>query len=335
MERFFHFSKKSSVLAQALLNARSMNQKIPRRPSLRCPYNDCENRSLSLGITRAHPNSGLIVRRGRYLRAEDSRWISRYRCLGCKRSFSSSRLTPCFRQKKRRLNSSIHKLLSSGVSQRRIARLLKINSKTVVRKFLFLATQAKSERIAFLGELSTSPSRICHLHFDEMESFERSKCLPLSIPLVVEAGSRKILGFRVGRMPAKGPLASISLRKYGPREDDRASIVGDLFRELKSAVAENAQIRSDQNPRYPDWLKPHFPKANHRTFKGRRGCIVGQGELKKIGFDPLFDLNHTAAMLRANVNRLFRRTWCTTKKRDRLEAHLEIYAQYHNQVLTA
>jgi len=40
-------------------------------------------------------------------------------------------------------------------------------------------------------------------------------------------------------------------------------------------------------------------EATHRTVKGRRGSIAGQGELKKIGFDPLFSLNHTCAMLRA------------------------------------
>jgi hypothetical protein len=38
-------------------------------------------------------------------------------------------------------------------------------------------------------------------------------------------------------------------------------------------------------------------------------------------------------MIRANVNRMFRRTWCTTKRRDRLEAHLVLYADYHNEQL--
>jgi hypothetical protein len=61
--------------------------------------------------------------------------------------------------------------------------------------------------------------------------------------------------------------------------------------------------------------------------------VVGQGELKKVGRDPLFSLNHTCAMLRANLNRLFRRTWCTTKRIDRLEAHLWIYVRFHNEVL--
>jgi hypothetical protein len=61
---------------------------------------------------------------------------------------------------------------------------------------------------------------------------------------------------------------------------------------------------------------------------------VGQGELKSGGFDPLFSFNHTAAMLRANINRLVRKTWCTTKRIDRLEAHIALYVQFHNRELT-
>jgi hypothetical protein len=38
-------------------------------------------------------------------------------------------------------------------------------------------------------------------------------------------------------------------------------------------------------------------------------------------------------MLRANINRLFRRTWCTTKKKERLEQHLAVYLDFHNRIL--
>jgi hypothetical protein len=176
--------------------------------------------------------------------------------------------------------------------------------------------------------------KIKSVQFDEMESFEWSKCLPVSIPLLVLPKERKILSFHVGRMPAKGPLAEISRKKYGPRADDRPLIAKALFSEVKDIIATGCVITTDQNPKYPHWIRPHFKDLKHVRVKGRRGCVVGQGELKKIGFDPLFDLNHTCAMIRANINRLFRRTWCTTKRRDRLEAHLELYAQYHNRVLT-
>ena len=66
---------------------------------------------------------------------------------------------------------------------------------------------------------------------------------------------------------------------------------------------------------------------------GEKGCVAGQGELKKVGKDPLFHINHTLAMLRANINRLFRRTWCTTKDPERLKDHLAIYTWVHNNKL--
>jgi hypothetical protein len=152
--------------------------------------------------------------------------------------------------------------------------------------------------------------------------------------MVVEAHTRKILGFRVAVMPAKGPLADISRKKYGFREDHRPEAAASLFSEIAPLVRPKATITSDQNPKYPFWLKSHFPHSVHIAVKGRRGCVVGQGELKSGGFDPLFSFNHTAAMLRANINRLVRKTWCTTKRIDRLEAHIALYVQFHNRELT-
>jgi hypothetical protein len=191
----------------------------------------------------------------------------------------------------------------------------------------------KQERLHELKQMTESGEPLDAIQFDEMESSERSKCLPLSIPLAVDPKTRRILSFRVGKMPAKGPLARISRKKYGPREDQRPAIAHSLFTEVKPIISPRALITTDQNPRYPVWLKPHFPQATHRTVKGQRGCVVGQGELKKTVFDPLFALNHTCAMLRANINRLVRRTWCTTKRADRLDAHIELYVHFHNHRL--
>ncbi len=209
-----------------------------------------------------------------------------------------------------------------------------MNRKTIARKLVFLERQAMLEHERYLKERLAQGRVVEHLQFDEMESFERSKCLPLSIPIAVEAGTRKILGFRVAVMPAKGLLAKISRKKYGQRVDQRGEAAHALFSEIAPLIHPNAVITSDQNPMYPGWLKPHFPEAQHVAVKGQRGCVVGQGELKSGGFDPLFSLNHTAAMLRANISRLVRRTWCTTKRIDRLSAHIALYVQYHNQVLT-
>src|SRR5690606_25611012 len=174
---------------------------------------------------------------------------------------------------------------------------------------------------------------VFRMQFDDMETFEHTKMKPLSITLAVEKKTRFILGFEVSRMPANGLLAKRSVKKYGPRKDERTEARDRLFRRIKASVSPRALIQSDQNPHYPALVKMHFPNATYETFKGQRGAITGQGELKKTEFDPLFSLNHTCAMLRANVNRLIRKTWCTTKKIQPLIDHLELYVLYHNRVL--
>ena len=131
-------------------------------------------------------------------------------------------------------------------------------------------------------------------------------------------------------MPAKGLLVKKAMKKFGPRQDDRRFARRKLLGDLKTCVLETALIESDQNPHYEMDVKSFFPKAAHQTFKGRGACVVGQGELKRGGFDPLFSLNHTCATLRAKANRLFRRTWCTTKNQDRLDLHLALVTLHHN-----
>ena len=212
---------------------------------------------------------------------------------------------------------------------RRMALKWRLHRTTVSRKILFLSRLCE---VANLNELRRK--QVSCFQFDDLETFEHSKLKPLSMTIAVDPSDRKILGFRVSQMAAKGLLARRSLKKYGPRTDERKLAREELFRELKPSILPNAVIMSDQNPHYISDVKKHFPQAQYIQFKGRRGCVVGQGELKAGGFDPLFNLNHNYAMFRANMNRLFRRTWCTTKKKVNLARHAQIYVWYHNNILT-
>ena len=105
----------------------------------------------------------------------------------------------------------------------------------------------------------------------------------------------------------------------------------DLFDSLTEHISETARFESDQHMQYPQLIKRHFPEATHIRYTSRKPAVSGQGELKKIGFDPLFAINHVFAMLRANVSRLIRKTWCTTKRADRLHDHLAIFVSVFNQ----
>src|SRR5690606_13649897 len=167
--------------------------------------------------------------------------------------------------------------------------------------------------------------------FDEMETFEHTKCKPLSIAVAVEEGTRRIICAEVSQMPAKGRLAAIARRKYGYRRDDRAQGLKALCREIRRANPKVARVKSDECPRYPSIVRRYLKGVEHVTYKGLRGCVVGQGELKASGRDPLFALNHSCAMSRDNVKRLSRRTWCTTKRPDRLQSLLDLYIWHHNE----
>jgi hypothetical protein len=279
---------------------------------------------------RSRGEDGLKFHRiGAYYRTSDSKWIQRFRCFSCKHNFSTATFQLCYRQKKRQKNELLRKLLSSGVSLRRASILLNIHRTTTTRKFLFLGLNA--EFIFRSQNLREKPASI--IQFDDLETFEETKCKPLSVTIAVEHGSRRILGIEVSRMPAKGLLVSKARALYGYRENESKEGRRRMLKRLQCIVKEDAIFHTDSNPFYANDVKRYFPKAKHLRHLGKRGANTGQGELKKVRFDPLFSLNHTCAMLRANINRLFRKTWCTTKKKDRLYTHLMIYAQFHNETL--
>ena len=210
-----------------------------------------------------------------------------------------------------------------------LRRRFTLNRKTIVRKFHFFGSLA----LKYLDFQNTQHPKASIVEFDDLETFEHSKCKPLSVPMFVEHKTRRVLGFEVAQMPSKGLLAKISRKKYGFRADKRPQAYRALFKNVKAYIAETALIKSDQNPSYPFYVKKHFPKAKHIAYKSRNSSLGGQGELKKIGFDPLFSINHSYAKLRADINRLFRKTWCTTKKPECLKKHIAMMVVYHNEHL--
>ena len=270
-----------------------------------------------------------VRRRGKYFRKSEARFAQRYHCPKCQTSFSQTLIEHRYRDRKPGLRRLVRGLLASGVSQRRGAILVHERRRTFVRYFIEVGKWSKTE----IHEANSreEPCRI--VQFDDLETFEHTKCKPLSVTLFVQEESRRILGYCVSRMPAKGKLAKLSRNKYGPRIDERAKNRHELLVSLKPLIADKALFKSDMNPHYKIDIKKHFPEAQHEVYKGRRGCVTGQGELKAGGKDPLFSLNHSCAMLRANINRLFRRTWNTTKRPDRLDLHIAIYAHVHNAYL--
>jgi hypothetical protein len=234
-----------------------------------------------------------------------------------------------YRERKSHIDQPLFRLLCSGVSQRACARVLQVRPDTIAKKIRRLAARA---RLDHEGDLKKTSPVSCAV-FDEMETFEHSKCKPVSIAISVIDGDRKILAAIAAQMPAKGLLAGISRQKYGPRKDERPRALRMLMSRLKEVTISCPTLKSDECPRYPKYIAEAFEGFSHLRYKGRRGCVVGQGELKEGGFDPLFSLNHTCAMIRDGIKRLSRRTWCTTKKIECLQDLLDLFVWFHNQRL--
>ena len=279
----------------------------------KCPQKNC--------------HSSHITKHGSYYRADDARTIQRYRCQSCLRCFSSASLSDTYRQRKRRINPMIFKLLCSGVSQRRCAHVLGVNRKTIVRRLLFWSARAKEQQQLLLKNLQGS---VCFAQLDDLITIEHTKLKPLSVSVFINQ-DRLLLGTKVSRIAAFGHLAKLSRAKYGKRRSELKQGLEQLFTTVTPCFHPEVLIQSDEHKLYPSLIKKHLPHATHIQESSEPAAVTGQGELKKKKFDPLFSINHSLAMLRANINRLFRKTWCTTKLPQMLQHHLNLYMLYHNQ----
>lgn len=286
-------------------------------------------------MTRKCPNQNcaapkIVIRDGVFQRKDDSKSIQRFRCKSCSCRFSSATFSDTYWQKKRRVNRPLLNFLASGMSLRRSALLLNINHKTAARRLPFLAQRCRRQNKRFISKLR---GRVFNVQMDDLITKENSKLKPLSVSIVVDQDRRSILALEVSQIPAFGHLADLAVKKYGKRKNMHPEGLKRVFESIKQTLSPEVVFKTDEHQRYPEFIKEYFPRAKHLTFKSERACIAGQGELKKVNFDPLFTINHTCAIMRANVNRLIRKTWCTTKDPARLKDHLEIFIFFYNEKL--
>ena len=269
------------------------------------------------------------IKDGYYYRRDDSRNIQRFKCKICQIRYSKATHTLEFAQKKRRLNRTIRANLASGMSMRSCAYNLNLARKTIERKFVYLAKKARMNQQELLKMWSQNP--FSEVQFDDLISSIHTKLKPISISVIVDPGSFKILGAQVAEIPAFGKIAELSRRKYGRRSNHHPQTLSKLLFNLKGSIAPNALFKTDEHNRYPEIIGKHFPRAKHETYKSRPSSVAGMGELKMKGFDPLFAINHTLAGFRAGMNRFFRRTWCTSKSIQHTQDHIDIFIDYYNE----
>jgi len=264
-------------------------------------------------------HSQYVRKDGFYFRRDDSQRVQRFYCSKCKKSFSSSTSTLEYKQKKRRVNNVLRKLLCAKVSIRRCAIILDINKNTVLRKIIYLSKKSQQQHQTFL-DLLEQP--IISIQFDDLITKEQSKLKPLLVTIAVDVKSRMIIAATVSQIAAFGHLSKKAVKKYGKRKSNHFQKANEMFEKVACYIDPKVIITTDEHKRYPDIIKKHFPFATHKAYKSSRACIVGQGEMKKNARDPLFRINHTCASFRDNISRLIRSSWCLSQKAEMLQHHI-------------
>jgi transposase-like protein len=268
---------------------------------------------------------GESVKNGYFKTKWNAQPVPRYLCKECGRDFSSHTRRATFGQHRPDLNQAVYDLYASGMTQRRMAQVLRVDRKTIVRKFLFLARlarEAHEERIA-QGQIQSS----C-IHFDEMETFEHTRLKPVSVALGVRAKSGEIVDIKVAKLGYKGPLAWLARKKYGPREDLSHQAIEKVLASVAMCARNNLTLVTDSNTRYPRHVARSLPEATH--IKTKLTPPDTKSDRRNL-HDPLFTLNYTAAKIRNDLSRMSRKTWVTTKKIERLQAHMDLYIAWNNR----
>ncbi len=273
---------------------------------------------------------GTLYRKGYYIRPSDNKKIPRLMCRHCGKRTSIQWWSPEYRLKKREIKDEVYNLICRGMSQRATAEHLQVRRPAIACR-VKLFGRCSEANLEYYRSQRAPATVIC---LDEMETFEHTKCKPLTVPIYIEDKSRKILGIALGKIPPRNPkLAQKSRTLYGKRTCERKIILDSLTSSIKNCATNNCTIKTDKSPHYEKPIKKHIPNANHKKYAGRKPSETGLGELKKGAFDPLFSLNHTLAMFRDNLKTLSRKTWCTAKKQSRLLCLLNMYAWFHNKRL--
>lgn len=279
--------------------------------------------------TRACPHCGskAFHKHGFFYRQDDARRIRRFRCQHCCKTFSRAGFSAFYRYRHRRLNKRINTLLVNGNTLRGIAKQLQLDKDTVARRLPLLAANARQREQQRLEDAPLANT----VQFDELITIEHTKMKPLSVTVICDADRWRILGFEVSRIPASGHLAEKSRKKYGPRPNESTAARQNLLKRTAPHIADESVVHTDKHPAYPPLVEQYLPNATHETHAGAKAAVVGQGELKKKLWDPLFCINHQLAMCRARISRLFRRSWNTTKRVDRLADHMALFVDHYNQ----
>ena len=257
-------------------------------------------------------NSNNISKNG-YYKAKGKK-IQRLVCNACKKTFTTRTGTKFYRKRKQQYASNIVSMYCEGMSLRAITRVLKLNYKTVYKYFLEAARRAETahKKTLYKGEIKTT-----YVQFDELETIEHTKRKPLGIELAIRPKTLQIISAHVSRIPIRALSVSRRVKEEYNTRITRKEKMMEMMIDVEKTINPNGILGSDSSGANINITKTMLPDIKHEIYS------IGD-------YNSMWRLNHICAKLRNNVSRLRRKTWATTKRLDRLQAHLYLFIAYQN-----
>ncbi|MEM9802679.1 MAG: hypothetical protein AAGA20_20300, partial [Planctomycetota bacterium] len=279
------------------------------------------------------------VHHGSYKARVHTAPIPRYRCRGCRRTFSRQTFRLSYRDRKPHLNARVAWALASGLWFRKTARdvgMTRNNLEKKARKH-FRHLHRLNRNLLRRGPLLPRDPVDGPLtfQFDEFESYEtRRNTRPVTIATAIEKDSRFMIAAIVapirphGRM-TKQRLAAIAEdeARFGRRQHlSRLACLIALRRAATFRPEEtDVALETDEKPSYAEIAKAafHGKKLVHSTTPGRAPRGAGT---------RLFPINQAEAKGRMHLGRIQREMPYGTKWRRYLSRHLELHVAWRNWV---
>lgn len=285
----------------------------------RCPYPSCSQ--------HLDPGYRFAIRAGRYFPLCRNHPVQRFRCRSCRRTFSRQTFRADCRQKKPHINAACLRLMVSCVGLRQAAQVLQVARRTIERRFEWLARHASDWHANQLdGAILCGPFQL-----DELESFEANRYQPVTVPVLIDRSSLFIVATEVGALRRKGTMTAMQRRRRAEHERRHGRRPSQSPRAVRSVLDRLHQVVGPRQPVVLDSdRKPLYGQLGNRTFPGRFVWRRHDAAARRDHRNPLFPINHTNARLRHFLSRLRRRTWCVSKRREGLRAHLAIATLWSN-----
>ena len=284
-----------------------------------CPHEDCPSQGAKTFLWR---------RQGYFYRHCDGRWVQRFRCKRCSRTFSTQTFRFDYRLHKPRLHLNLWRDLVSKSTHRQSARTLGCSRATVAQRVVRMGRHC---RLFQRRALSRSEGLVGPFQLDELETFEHNRRLsPVTVPVLVEKQSLFVVHQECATLPARGRLSAADRAKKRLRDESEGVRRSGSRAAVEACFSALGRVTRDGPVVLEFDGKRTYPGCARRTLGDRARTRVLSSRMKAFKRDPLFTVNHTLALLRDGISRLVRRTWAAAKSRHRLRDHLWIWIVYRN-----